>query len=82
LGYTIFGEEFQIEGQVWPTDLQDFELGKKFISLVEILLKDGKIKPHPASVRDGLAGILDGMEEIKDGKVSGQKLVYRIGGIE
>jgi len=46
--------------------------------LPEKLLEQGVIKPHSASVRTGIKGILDGMQEIKEGKVSGQKPVYRI----
>ena len=79
LGYTIGGEVFEIEGQVWDTVPEDYELGKKFIALAEKLLEDGKIRPHPADVRVGIEGILDGMQEMKDGKHSGVKLVYRIG---
>lgn len=82
LGYTVANEDFEIEGEVWPADPEDFELGKKFFSLTEKLLEQGIIKPHPLSVRHGMEGILDGMQEMKDGKVSGVKLVYRIGDAE
>jgi len=34
---------------------------------------------HPPSVRpDGLRGVLDGMREMREGKVSGVKLVYKV----
>lgn len=82
LGYTVMNEEFEIEGDIWPPDLEDFELGKKFFSLTEKLLEQGDIKPHPSRVRHGLAGVLEGMQEMKDGKVSGVKLVYLIGDTE
>ncbi len=82
LGYTALNEEFEIEGEVWPAVPEDFELAKNFCDLAEKLLEQGKIKPHPASVRRGIEGILEGMQELKEGKVSGVKLVYRIGEVE
>ena len=80
LGYTVSGEMFEIEGQVWEADLVDFELTKRMMVLGERLLADGVIKAHPARVEEGgLEGILDGMQLLKEHKVSGAKLVYRIG---
>lgn len=78
LGYTLLGEEFEIEGEVWPVVPEDYELAKAFTTLVETLLEQGKIKPHPADVRYGLENIPKGMQELKDGKVSGVKVVYVI----
>lgn len=64
---------------MWPASNEDFELAKKFFTLSEKLLDAGHIKPHPVSARSGgLDGILAGMQELKEGKVSGAKLVYRI----
>ena len=80
LGYTVTGEAFEIEGERWDAVPEDYELAKKFYSLTEKLLEQGKLKTHVAEVRDGgLRGILQGMEDLKKGKVSGVKLVYRIG---
>ena len=43
------------------------------------LLAEKKIKVHPVDVRPGgLKGVLEGMEEMRQGKVSGKKLVYRV----
>jgi hypothetical protein len=78
LGYTVTGEAFEIEGQHWAAVPGDFELAKKFAVLTEKLLESGLLKTHPAKVRDGLEGVLDGMQESKEGKVSGVKLVYRV----
>ena len=78
LGYTVTGEAFEIEGEQWPADPGDFELAKRAAVLTEELLERGLLKTHPAKVRDGLEGVLDGMQELKDGKVSGVKLVYRV----
>jgi len=51
----------------------------KFCGLAEKLLKEGKIKAHPVDVRPGgLKGVLEGLDEMRKGKVSGKKLVYRV----
>jgi hypothetical protein len=80
IAYTIRGEAFESDGEIWPPSLstEDFELGKRFVPLVEELLKLRLVKTHPVTVRDGLEGVLTGMKEYEDGKVSGVKLVYRI----
>lgn len=81
LGYTIEGKRFIFNGEEWPAMPEDFELGKKFVALTEELLKAKAIKTHPVDLREGgIDGILSGMQDLKDGKVSGAKLVYRIGG--
>jgi hypothetical protein len=50
-----------------------------FWKLAGQLLEQGKLKVHPPSVRpNGLKGVLEGMQEMRDGKVSGEKLVYKI----
>jgi hypothetical protein len=83
LGYTARGEAFEIEGELWSAVPEDYELGKKFFALAEKLLEQRMIKGHPATVRESdLSGILDGMQELTEGKVSGVKLVYRVGEAE
>lgn len=57
--------------------LEKFLSATKFAELAERLLAEGKIKMHPKEVRAGaLAGVLDGLGELKDKKVRGKKLVY------
>jgi NADPH:quinone reductase-like Zn-dependent oxidoreductase len=56
----------------------DYEFAVKFWKVAADLLNEGKIKPHPAEVRGGLEDIPQGLKDLKDGKVSGKKLVYRI----
>lgn len=79
LGYTSFGETFEIEGQIYDAVPGDYKLAKSFIALCEDLLEEGKIRSHPADVRLGIEGIIEGMQELKEGNISGAKLVYRIG---
>jgi hypothetical protein len=79
LMYTIFNEEFQKGPKVTPASKEDFEFAKKFYGITEELLKEGKLKTHPEKVGEkGLEGALQGMEDMKNGKVSGVKLVYRV----
>jgi len=80
LGYTGLGETYTFLGEEWPVVPEDYELVKKVLALSEGLLEDGKIKPHPAAIRPGgLGGILSGMMDLKNKKISGEKLVYVIG---
>ncbi|TVY90311.1 hypothetical protein LAWI1_G003605 [Lachnellula willkommii] len=63
----------------WPAKLEDYEFTVKFIKLVDGLITEGKIVPHPATVgTDGLYGILDAFQLMREDKVRGTKLVFRI----
>jgi hypothetical protein len=63
----------------WPVIPEGYDLAKTFVTLAEELLEQRKIKPHPAAVRDdGLEAILAVLENLKQEKVSGEKLVYII----
>ena len=65
LAYTMSGEEFEMEGEVWPASKEDNLLARRFVGVCEALLKDGRIKSHPVSKREGgLAGIPEGMMEV------------------
>jgi NADPH:quinone reductase-like Zn-dependent oxidoreductase len=77
--YTIFDEAFKKFGVDFPKSPEDFEFARKFFQLTEKLLAEGKLKTHPEEVRgNGLEGALQGMQDMKDGKISAAKLVYRI----
>lgn len=78
LGYSVIGEAYDDEGVHYPAAPEDFELGKRFVALTEKLLELGLLKPHPVRVRDGLEGVLSGMQELREKKVSGVKLIYRV----
>ncbi|KAI0386929.1 putative zinc-binding oxidoreductase ToxD [Hypomontagnella monticulosa] len=79
LGYTATGEAFPKFGADWPAMPDHFEFASKFWQVSGELLAQGKIKPHPADVREGgLQGVFEGLKELKEGKVSGKKLVYKI----
>lgn len=80
--YTIFDRAFDKKDAHFPASREDFEFARRVFDLTEKLLWEGKLKTHPETVRPGgLDGVLQGMKDMKDGKVSGQKLVYRMADI-
>jgi NADPH:quinone reductase-like Zn-dependent oxidoreductase len=80
LGYTMVGEDFRFHTNFIKAKPQDLEFGVKFVSIVEKLLAEGKLKPPNKEVRDGgLEAIFAGLDDLKEGRVSGTKIVYRIG---
>lgn len=75
LAYTSLGEKYN--DQI-PANQTDYEFGCRFWKVSEELINSGKIKAHPAEVRKGLAGVPQGLQDLKDNKVSGVKLVYTV----
>lgn len=81
MGYTVFGEAFTRGGRDYPAKPQDREFGKAFWDLSRDLLAQGKFKVARTSVNQGgtgLEGVLKGLEDLKNGRVSGTKLVYTL----
>lgn len=77
--YTALGQAVKVAGIEIPAKKEDFDFAVQFIALIRELLAEGKIKVHPPTVRPGgLEAIFDGLQELKEDKVSGTKLVYRI----
>lgn len=78
-GYWVLGEAFDKLGEHVNAKPEDYEFTQKFWKVTEELLSSGQLKPHPIRVgKDGLVGVFDGMQQAREGKVSGEKLVYRI----
>ena len=78
--YTIFNDEFVKGGNETPAIQEDFDFAKMFFEMTERLLAEGKLKTHPEGVgAGGLEGVLKGLQDLKNDKVSGKKLVYRVG---
>ena len=77
--YTIFNDPFEKMGRETPAKPEDFEFAKEFFGITEKLLAEGKLKTHPAKVGPkGLEGVLQGLLDMQNDKVSGAKLVYRV----
>ncbi|KAJ5671986.1 chaperonin 10-like protein [Penicillium longicatenatum] len=79
LGYTAVGEAFDKFGRFWPAQPENKEFAIGWWKIAEPLLAAGKIKVHTPKVNPGgLRGVLDGLELLKNDKVSGEKLVYNV----
>ena len=79
MGYTATGESYTIRGNDIPAKPEDFVFGTSWVTEVEKLLADGKIKVHPVEVRKGgLDAVEEGLDDMRANKVSGKKLVYNI----
>ncbi|OQD77539.1 hypothetical protein PENDEC_c002G05495 [Penicillium decumbens] len=79
LAYTVAGEAFQFGDTSFPAKPEDFDHATKFISIAQPLLEQGKVKVHRPKVgKNGLQGVLEGLELLKADKVSGEKLVYNV----
>lgn len=73
------GEKYVYEGEEIPAQPENFILGRRYMDIAEKLWAEGQLKMHPQRVGSkGLFGALEGMQEMREGKVSGEKLVYRI----
>lgn len=79
VAYTISGEDFKYGDKVIPGKPEDKAYAEMFFPIAETLLAQGKVKVHPPTVgKEGLKGVLEGLEMLKSGKVSGEKLVYNV----
>ncbi|SMQ51369.1 unnamed protein product [Zymoseptoria tritici ST99CH_3D7] len=77
--YTAYGEAFTKFGHEFPSKPEDYLYASKFFDVCEGLFAEGKLKPHPNDRRpNGLDGVLNGLDELREGKVSGAKLVYSV----
>jgi hypothetical protein len=81
LAYTIVGEFFKLGPSEMQAKPEDFDFAKMFWELSKELLQQGNLKVHRPSVNKyakGLEGVLEGLDAMRKGKVSGEKLVYTI----
>ena len=84
-GISCYGEDCELKAPDLDLDVklparpEDYALCADFYTTTQELLAVGRLKTHPADVRKGgLDGVLEGLREMKEGKISGKKLVYRI----
>jgi hypothetical protein len=80
LFYTVFGEDYCYSGRK-PAVPSNLDYGKFFWELSRELLVKGTVKPIKIAVNQGgsgLEGVMKGMDDLREGKVSAGKLVYRL----
>lgn len=80
LGPSIFGD-----GSTWPEPYgrrpseEIRAYGEKLWAVAQKLVDEGKLRHHPVRTFDGgLGQVLEGMELVKNGKLSGEKCVVRV----
>ncbi|KAJ3026675.1 UNVERIFIED_CONTAM: hypothetical protein HDU68_005261 [Siphonaria sp. JEL0065] len=81
VAYTAVGKEFTFGPNKIPAVPADYEFAQTFAVLANTLLAQGKVKVHKPSVNElgsGLEGVLAGLQLLREGKVSGKKLVYTL----
>ncbi|KAF2663140.1 putative zinc-binding oxidoreductase ToxD [Microthyrium microscopicum] len=76
--YTSIGDAYVKGGRESPASKEDFEFMKNFVEISEKLIHEGKVKPVQFEVKGGIDDILAGLNDMKEGKVSGKKLVFTI----
>jgi hypothetical protein len=79
LAYTALGESFHKFGMDFPAAPADYEFSKKSFSVAQGLLAEKKLTVHPVKVGSpGLEGVFDGLKTMREGGVSGFKLVHKL----
>ncbi|PYH45901.1 zinc-binding alcohol dehydrogenase family protein [Aspergillus saccharolyticus JOP 1030-1] len=79
LAYTAVGEDFTFGETHMPAKPEDRVFAARFWETAHQLLAEGKIRVHRPKVgAHGLKGVLEGLELLKQDKVSGEKLVYNV----
>ncbi|KAJ6630999.1 dehydrogenase [Mycena sp. CBHHK59/15] len=78
LVYTLLGKAFE-HPRPYPAIPEHYEFGKTTADLLTRILASGKLKTTPVKlVPNGLADVGEWLEYQKQGKVSAQKITYRI----
>jgi hypothetical protein len=79
--YTVFSESFKVGSYDFPAKPEDLEFGKMFWEMSRRLLEEGKIKVHRVTLDKygtGFEGVMKGMDAMRKGEVSGEKLVFTV----
>ncbi|KAI1457450.1 alcohol dehydrogenase [Annulohypoxylon moriforme] len=81
LGYDVMGEEYMWQGQVVAVKEDEHENAARIVETARELLEQGKIRPVRTVVDQGgkgLEGVLKGLGELKEGRISAGKFVYTL----
>jgi NADPH:quinone reductase-like Zn-dependent oxidoreductase len=78
--FSCYGEEQKFGARILPAVPEDRAFAEKFFPKLEEWLKEGnKIKPNKITVvPGGLEGVKEGFRRMREGEVSGEKLVFRV----
>lgn len=78
LGYTASGEAFNVFGAELPAKPEDYEFSKKWMAVCQELANSRKFKVDVKVREGGLDGVFGGLDDLKEGRVSAEKLVYKV----
>ncbi|KAI4232153.1 MAG: hypothetical protein LQ349_005171 [Xanthoria aureola] len=79
LAYTAFGEPFELGPQAFAAVPEDRAFAARWWLMAEGYLRSGQVRVHPPAVREGgLEGVLEGLDLMRNDRVSGRKLVYNV----
>lgn len=76
--YEIFGREVSLDGSAYCREANPraVEIGRWWYRLMDKLLEQRVIRPHPTrKIGESWDSILGGVEQLRQGAVSGEKLV-------
>ncbi|CAI6088504.1 unnamed protein product [Clonostachys chloroleuca] len=79
--YNSFGESWKLGGNPMAANIEEMEFSARFVDIVYKLLEQGRLRPIKPTVNKfgaGLQGVIKGVDELRQGKVRGTKLVYTI----
>lgn len=77
MAYTALGNSFQKWDNYYPESREDAVFAGDFLRLSSDLLAEGRVIVHPTRIcQGGLKGVLEGMDLMRKGMVTGVKLVY------
>lgn len=75
--YVGIGEDFDKNGHPNRNNQGHAQWQRGVWKIAHELLAAGKLQVHPVRVGDnGLEGVLEGLKELQEGNVLGEKLVY------
>ncbi|KAL9109040.1 MAG: hypothetical protein Q9227_006280 [Pyrenula ochraceoflavens] len=78
MAYTHLGEAWAVPNKEYPASLEDFNFAKMWALVAERELAEGRVKVHKPRIGKGLEGVVEGLDLLRNGKVSGEKLVYTL----
>ena len=77
--YTALGREFTMRGILLAASPEDHAHMAQFLAKTPELVAAGEVKPNPIKLWEGgLDAIPAGLWYMKEGKNSGEKIVYRV----
>ncbi|KAJ5979750.1 hypothetical protein N7481_007048 [Penicillium waksmanii] len=79
MAYDVLGDPYRMSAQEITPDGSNPEFGIKWWNVVQKLLEDRRIQPHPYQIKPGgLEGALTGLQLLREGKIRASKLVYQV----